>query len=87
MSKYHPISKEGKVNQHVREIERMKRVRRDLRPLSGYGGEMRVQRRVEQKARPDRSALGILDAIRQLMAPPDPKAKRPIGFVTPKSDE
>ncbi len=26
----------------------------------------------------------ILAAIRQLMAPPEPKKKRPIGFVTPE---
>ena len=31
----------------------------------------------------DRTIAGILDAIRQLMTPPEPK-KRPIGFITPK---
>jgi hypothetical protein len=28
----------------------------------------------------------VFDALRELMTPPDPP-KRPIGFVTPKSDE
>lgn len=32
----------------------------------------------------DQAIAGILDAIRQLMAPPDPKSKRPIGFVAPE---
>ena len=31
----------------------------------------------------DQAIVGILEAIRQLMTPPDPP-KRPIGFVTPE---
>ena len=31
----------------------------------------------------DETIVDILAAIRQLMAPPEPKKKRPIGFVTP----
>ena len=31
----------------------------------------------------DQAIAGILDAIRQLMAPPPTPPKRPIGFVTP----
>jgi hypothetical protein len=31
----------------------------------------------------DETIVEILAAIRQLMAPPEPKKKRPIGFVTP----
>jgi hypothetical protein len=30
----------------------------------------------------DETIVEILGAIRQLMAPPEPKKKRPIGFVT-----
>jgi len=30
----------------------------------------------------DQAIAGILDAIRQLMAPPPEPAKRPIGFIT-----
>lgn len=32
----------------------------------------------------DRAIAGILDAIRQLMAPPEQKSKRPMGFVQGK---
>jgi len=32
----------------------------------------------------DQAIAGILDAIRQLMAPPEPRKKRPIGFLTSK---
>jgi hypothetical protein len=40
-----------------------------------------LERRLEQKlATHDRAIAGILDAIRDLMNPPEPK-KRPIGFV------
>jgi hypothetical protein len=42
-----------------------------------------LERRLERKlATHDRAIAGILDAIRQLMTPPDPP-KRPIGFVYP----
>jgi hypothetical protein len=41
-----------------------------------------LERRVERKlAGHDKAIAEILDAIRQLMNPPEP-AKRPIGFVT-----
>jgi hypothetical protein len=38
---------------------------------------------VERDVRPthDQAIAGILDAIRQLMAPPEPTPKRRIGFV------
>jgi hypothetical protein len=39
-----------------------------------------LERRVDTH---DQAIAGILQAIRQLMAPPDPK-KRPIGFVVPQ---
>lgn len=42
--------------------------------------EQRMGRKLQTH---DQAIAGILDAIRQLMAPPDPKAKRPIGFLTP----
>jgi hypothetical protein len=29
----------------------------------------------------DRAITGLIEAIRQLMAPPEPKKKRPIGFA------
>ncbi len=32
----------------------------------------------------DETIVEILAAIRQLMAPPEPKKKRPIGFITPE---
>ncbi len=32
----------------------------------------------------DETIVEILAAIRQLMAPPEPKKKRPVGFVTPE---
>lgn len=44
-----------------------------------------LERRVGRKLQThDQAIAGILDAIRQLMAPPDPKTKRPIGFVRDK---
>ena len=43
-----------------------------------------LEARIERKlATRDRTIAGILEAIRQLMTPPEPK-KRPIGFVIPK---
>lgn len=42
-----------------------------------------LERRIEQKLHThDQAIAGILDAIRQLMAPPPAPKKRPIGFVT-----
>ena len=32
----------------------------------------------------DQAIAGILDAIRQLMAPPPAPSRRPIGFITPE---
>jgi hypothetical protein len=32
----------------------------------------------------DETIVEILAAIRQLMTPPEPKKKRPIGFITPE---
>ena len=43
-----------------------------------------LEAKIERKlATHDRALADIINAIRELMAPPDPK-KRPIGFVTPK---
>jgi len=43
-----------------------------------------LEKRLERKlATHDQAIASILDAIRQLMTPPDPP-KRPIGFVTLK---
>ena len=41
--------------------------------------EARMERKLLTQ---DRAIAGILDAIRQLMAPPPASKKRPIGFVT-----
>jgi len=41
--------------------------------------EAKIQRKLTNH---DQAIAGILDAIRALMAPPEPK-RRPIGFVTP----
>ena len=43
--------------------------------------ESRIERKLEAQ---DDTIFEILDTIRQLMAPPEPKKKRPIGFVTPE---
>lgn len=40
--------------------------------------ESRIARRLSTH---DQAIAGILDAIRQLMTPPEPRKKRPIGFV------
>ncbi len=43
-----------------------------------------LARRLDQlEASTDEKFTVVFDAIRQLMAPPEPKKKRPIGFVTP----
>jgi len=42
--------------------------------------EARIERKLSTH---DQAIAGILDAIRQLMAPPPAAKKRPIGFVTP----
>ena len=44
-----------------------------------------LESRIERKfVTQDQAIAGILDAIRQLMTPPDPPKKRPIGFITGK---
>lgn len=40
--------------------------------------EARIERKLSSH---DQTIAGILDAIRQLMTPPEPRKKRPIGFV------
>ena len=41
-----------------------------------------LESRIERKfSSHDQTIAGILDAIRQLMAPPEHRKKRPIGFV------
>jgi len=34
----------------------------------------------------DQAISGLMNTIRSLLAPPEPSGRRPIGFVTPKSD-
>jgi hypothetical protein len=41
--------------------------------------ESRVERKLETH---DQAIAGLIDAIRELMRPPEPTKKRPIGFVT-----
>ena len=43
--------------------------------------ESRIERKLSTH---DQAINGILDAIRQLMTPPEPPKRRPIGFVTPE---
>jgi len=43
--------------------------------------EARMERKLITQ---DQAIAGILDAIRQLMAPPPTPKKRPIGFITPQ---
>jgi phage regulator Rha-like protein len=44
-----------------------------------------LEAKIERKLATHDQALGdIITAIRELMAPPEPTPKRPIGFVTPK---
>ena len=38
----------------------------------------------ELEAKTDAKFAAVFEAIRQLMAPPEPKSKHPIGFVTSK---
>jgi hypothetical protein len=40
--------------------------------------ETRIERKLSSH---DQAIAGILDAIRQLMTPPEPRKKRPIGFM------
>lgn len=45
-----------------------------------------LEQRIEKKlGSHDQAITGLIDTLRQLMAPPDPP-KRPIGFVTPKEN-
>ena len=41
--------------------------------------ESRIERKLSAH---DQTIAGILDAIRQLMMPPEPPKRRPVGFVT-----
>ena len=44
-----------------------------------------LEARIEKKlATHDQAIVGILEAIRELMRPPESTKKRPIGFVTPE---
>lgn len=43
--------------------------------------EARIERKLSTH---DQAIAGILNAIRQLMAPPPAAKKRPIGFITPE---
>lgn len=46
-----------------------------------------LESKIERKlATHDQAITGILHAIRELMASPEAKQKRPIGFVTPKEN-
>lgn len=42
------------------------------------------ERLTRKLATHDQAIAGILEAIRQLMAPPPSEKKRPIGFITPQ---
>lgn len=46
--------------------------------------EQRLERKLESH---DQAIVGILDAIRQLMAPPPTPPKRPIGFIHPEENK
>lgn len=46
--------------------------------------ESRIERKLETH---DQAIAGLIDAIRELMRPPEPKKKRPIGFVTDKDKQ
>lgn len=46
--------------------------------------ESRIERKLETH---DQAIAGLIDAIRELMRPPEPKKKQPIGFVTGKEDK
>jgi hypothetical protein len=50
---------------------------------SSWGGERERSRSllIEQLSSHDQVIAGILDAIRQLMEPPEPAKKRRIGFI------
>jgi hypothetical protein len=43
--------------------------------------ETRLERKLDSH---DQAIAGLIDAIRELMRPPEPEKKRPIGFVTDK---
>lgn len=57
-----------------------------LREMLASNKELAAKlRELERKlATHDQAIAGILEAIRQLMAPPPPEKKRPIGFITPQ---
>lgn len=44
--------------------------------------ESRIERKLDSH---DQAIAGLIDAIRELMRPPEPSKKRPIGFVTDTS--
>ena len=46
--------------------------------------ETRIERKLETH---DHAIAGLIDAIRELMRPPEPKKKQPIGFVNNDQDE
>ncbi len=54
-----------------------------LRVILAYNKEL-ARRFDELEAKTDAKFAAVLEAIRQLIAPPDPKPKRPIGFTTAK---
>lgn len=43
--------------------------------------ETRIERKLDSH---DQAIAGLIDAIRELMRPPEPSKKRPIGFVIPE---
>jgi hypothetical protein len=56
-----------------------------LRVLLASNKEL-ARRLDELEAKTDAKFAAVFEAIRQLMTPPDPKPKRPIGFVTGKDE-
>jgi hypothetical protein len=59
-------------------------VRAFVRLNQALASHKELARRLNQlEARTDARFKAVFDALRDLMAPPEPKKKRPIGFITP----
>jgi len=60
-------------------------VRAFVRLKQALASHKELARRIDQLGvRTDARFKAVFDALRDLMAPPEPKKKRPIGFVTPE---
>ena len=59
-------------------------VRAFVRLNQSLASHKELARRINQlETRTDARFKAVFDALRDLMAPPEPKKKRPIGFITP----